>query len=80
MMSAYKDEWIDILQKQKFNGWLIASDRKHIFINIPDDQNIDLVLEEFKIKAQELKKKIKSKPNKLGFFIGNSVDSKFYEV
>jgi len=79
-MSAYKDEWIDILQKQKFNGWLIASDRKHIFINIPDDQNIDLVLEEFKIKAQELKKKIKSKPDKLGFFIGNSVDSKFYEV
>ena len=79
-MSAYKDEWIDILQKQKFNGWLIASDRKHIFINIPDDQNIDLVLEEFKMKAQELKKKIKSKPDKLGFFIGNSVDSKFYEV
>ena len=79
-MSAYKDEWIEILQKQKFSGWLIASDRNHIFINIPDDQNLDLVLEEFKVKAQELKTKIKSKPDKLGFFVGNSVDSKFYEV
>ncbi|MBC7566655.1 MAG: hypothetical protein H7223_06785 [Pedobacter sp.] len=79
-MNAYKEEWIALLLKQKFNGWLIASDRNHIFINIPDDQDIEKVLVEFKEKVPELKKKIRSKPEKLGFFIGNSVDSKFYEL
>ena len=78
-MSAYKDEWIELLLKQKYPGWLIASDRNHIFINITDDQDINQVLEEFKTKVNDLKKKIKSKPDKLGFFIGNSVDSKFFE-
>lgn len=79
-MNAYKDEWIELLLKQKFPGWLVASDRNHIFINIPDDQDLEKVLSDFKEKAIDLKKKIKSKPEKLGFFIGNSVDSKFHEL
>ncbi|RZK24263.1 MAG: hypothetical protein EOO43_07645 [Flavobacterium sp.] len=79
-MNAYKDEWIELLLKQNFPGWLVASDRNHIFINIPDDQDLEKVLSDFKEKAVDLKKKIKSKPEKLGFFIGNSVDSKFHEL
>jgi len=79
-MSAYKEEWIQLLLKQKFDGWLVASDRNNLFINIPDDQNIDKVFEDFVGKVSTLKKQIKSKPDKLGIFIGNSVDSKFYEL
>jgi hypothetical protein len=79
-MNAYKDEWIELLIKQKFPGWLIARDGNHIFINIPDDQELEKVLSEFKQKAIDLKKKIKSKPEKLGLFIGNSVDSKYHEL
>jgi hypothetical protein len=47
-MNAYKDEWIELLIKQKFPGWLIASDGNHIFINIPDDQELEKALSEFK--------------------------------
>lgn len=79
-MNHYKDEWIELLLKQKFPGWLIASDRTHIFINIPDDQELEAVLPDFQKKIQVLKTKIKSKPEKLGFFIGNTTDSKFYEL
>jgi hypothetical protein len=79
-MNAYKEEWIQLLLKQKFDGWLIASDRNHIFINVPDDQDIERVLLEFKEKVPELRTKIKSKADKLGMFIGNSVDSKFYQL
>jgi hypothetical protein len=79
-MSAYKDEWIQLLLNQKIPGWLFASDRNHIFINIPDDQNIDEVFLDFSKRVKMLVGKVKSKPEKLGFFIGNSVDSKFYEL
>jgi hypothetical protein len=79
-MNAYKEEWIELLLKQKFPGWLIASDGNHIFINIPNDQDLEKVLSDFKQKTLDLKKKIKSKPEKLGFFIGNSVDSKYHEL
>ena len=79
-MNQYKDEWIELLLKQKFPGWLIASDRNHIFINIPDDQDLDKVMKDFQDKAKLLKLKIKAKPDKLGFFIGNTTDSKFYEL
>ncbi|MEJ7559444.1 MAG: hypothetical protein WKF66_14135 [Pedobacter sp.] len=79
-MSAYKEEWIQLLQKQKYDGWLIASDRNHIFINIPDNQDIEKVLKDFQEQVPELKKKIKGKADKLSLFIGNSVDSKFCEI
>lgn len=79
-MNAYKEEWIELLLKQKYPEWLIASDGNHIFINIPNDQDLEKVLLDFKQKAVDLKKKIKSKPEKLGFFIGNSVDSKYDEL
>ncbi|RZK77747.1 MAG: hypothetical protein EOO92_12345 [Pedobacter sp.] len=79
-MNHYKDEWIELLLKQKFPGWLVASDRNHIFINIPDDQDLESVMKDFQSKIQSLKSKIKSKPEKIGFFIGNTLDSKFYEL
>ncbi|HEX8608627.1 MAG TPA: hypothetical protein VF679_08315 [Pedobacter sp.] len=79
-MNSYKDEWVQLLLKQNFDGWLIASDRNHIFINVPDDRDINKVMLDFQEKVPELKKKIKSSSNKLGLFIGNSVDSKFYQL
>lgn len=79
-MSAYKKEWIELLLQQKFNNWLIASDQHHIFINVPDDVDLNRAMEEFMTKIQSLRTKIKSKPVKLGFFIGNTKDSKFYEL
>lgn len=79
-MDNYKNEWVELLLNQVAKNWLIASDRNHIFINIPDDQDLDLAINEFQRKVQLLKTKIKSKPVKLGFFLGNSVDSKFYEL
>jgi hypothetical protein len=79
-MNKYKDEWIELLLKQNIPGWLIASDRNHIFINVPDDQDLEVVLPDFKSKVQSLKSKLKSKPEAIGFFIGNSKDSKFYEL
>ncbi|MHA4895823.1 hypothetical protein ACXZ1K_13805 [Pedobacter sp. PWIIR3] len=79
-MASYKDEWLDLLLKQKLQGWLIASDRNHIFINVPDDQDLDEAMKNFKILLARLKAQVKSKPTKLGFFLGNSTDSKFYEL
>ena len=79
-MASYKDEWLDILLKQKLQGWLIASDRSHIFINVPDDQDLDAAMQKFKSLVEGLKPKVKSKPARLGFFLGNSTDSKFYEL
>jgi hypothetical protein len=79
-MNIYQEEWIQLLQKQKYEGWLIASDRKHIFINVPDNQNLDDLMEEFRTKIPELRKSIKSPIQKLSLFIGNSIDSKFLEL
>jgi hypothetical protein len=79
-MNKYRDEWIALLLKQNFKDWLIASDRNHIFINIPDDQDLNLAMDEFKKKMIFLRTRIKQKPEKLGFFIGNTLDSKFYEL
>ncbi len=79
-MASYKDEWLDLLLKQNLQGWLIASDRNHIFINVPDDQDLDTAMQTFKTLLGGLKAKVKSKPTKLGFFLGNSTDSKFYEL
>lgn len=79
-MNAYKKEWIDLLLKQNYPGWLIADDRNNIFINIPEDQDLEIAMAEFKKKIRSLTLKIKSKPDKLGFFIGNSKDSRFYEL
>lgn len=79
-MNKYRDEWIALLLKQNFKGWLIASDQDHIFINIPDDQDLESAMTEFKKKVGFLKPKVKNKPEKLGFFIGNTLDSKFYEL
>ncbi|MES2829504.1 MAG: hypothetical protein V4687_15190 [Bacteroidota bacterium] len=79
-MSAYKDEWIDLLLKQKLPGWLIANDKNHIFINVPEDQDLETAMEDFIARVKLLKPKVKAKPAKLSFFIGNSKDSKFYEL
>ncbi|MGY4385913.1 hypothetical protein ACVWYN_002961 [Pedobacter sp. UYP24] len=79
-MVSYKDEWLALLLKQKLQGWLIASDRNHIFINVPDDQDLDVAMQAFQTLLGGLKIQIKSKPTKLGFFLGNSIDSKFYEL
>lgn len=79
-MNAYKKEWIDLLLKQNYPGWLIADDRNHIFINIPEDQDLEAAMVDFKKKVRSLSLKIKAKPDKLGFFIGNSKDSRFYEL
>ena len=80
LMDVYKKELIDLLLKQNYPGWRIAHDQNNIFINIPEDQELEVALEEFKKKMRSLAMKIKSKPTKLGFFIGNSKDSRFYEL
>lgn len=79
-MTTYKDEWLELLLKQKLPGWRIASDRNHIFINVPDEQDLDAAMQTFQTLVQGLKPKLKNKSVKIGFFLGNSKDSKFYEL
>lgn len=79
-MNAYKDEWIALLLKQNFQGWLIGTDGTHIIINVSKDQDLEVLFNEFLASIKRLKPKIKSKPSKIGFFIGNNKDSKFYEL
>jgi hypothetical protein len=80
MSNGYKKEWIAQLLKENFPGWLVADDGKHIFIKIPDDQDLDVVYAQFPDVILSIKPKIKSKPVPLTFFIGNSKDSKFFEM
>ncbi|TDQ08214.1 hypothetical protein [Pedobacter metabolipauper] len=79
-MNAYKNEWIEILLKKDFPGWLIGADKNDIIIQIPDDQDLDKVAAEFSSMLSELQKKIKSKPTMTRFFIGNSKDSRYCEL
>lgn len=79
-MKAYRNEWIAVLLKENFPGWLIADDGRHVFIKIPDDQDLDLVYAQFPDLILQLQSKIRAKKTGLTFFIGNSKDSRFYEL
>jgi hypothetical protein len=79
-MKTYKDEWIALLLKQKISDWLIGTDGNHIIINVTNDQDLDALMIEFQKTIKRLHPLIKNKPSKLGFFIGNSKDSKFFEL
>ena len=80
MRNDYKNEWVAQLLKENISGWLVADDGKHIFIKIPDDQDLDLAYSQFPDVIHSIKSRIKGKPVPITFFIGNSKDSKFFEL
>ena len=79
-MSELQIEWIALLQKQDLPGWNIAADGQDVLIQIPDDQDLRLVYDNFPDTVIALSPDIKAAPRKLRFIIGNSKQSFTYEL
>lgn len=79
-MDEYKKEWVALLLKQNYRDWLIGVEKQYIFIRIPDASDLEETFTEFQKELMSLKSKVKSKQSKLGFFMGNSINSKFFEL
>jgi len=80
MRNQYLQEWLDLLITQNFPGWQFSTDKKHIVAFVPPTEDLEEALFTLQQAVGKLKSKVKSKPEKIGFFVGNVKDSKYWEL
>jgi hypothetical protein len=79
MKDHYKQQWVELLVKEKLLNWRFSMDHKHIVAFVPADVDLDEAMLILKRVVTRLKGKVKGKPESLGFFVGNERDSRFWE-